>query len=809
MVRAVVVGGIVVGLMVGSVTGPATAAGEDAVPAVTSAAKGKKSVFSGSPPRWVQAPYLKKRGKRLVVSGSVLLDPVVPRVHKGNRDKLTAELFIGRPGVSTPRKPRALAVLPAKDLLVARTDTMRISRRGVQTVSFRLSRQTSRVLAQRSHRQQVASVGMSVTHWKDTFAAPRPRYGIGQWNGTSLVRRALTRAQTRDRVQQLRRQWRIDRGHVRRPDVDVKAQWNGQSPMYNTLYMTNSTPFFQQIQINPNIQCMWTGADTSANLAASVSDVAPGATVSATYEFNGGQPDTTGSTSTDSQWAGLQGATKGMNAPGTQGGLTQDLVSSATAAGQSLLISAASAGTYSEAGAVASAEQAAATFLIDFFEGLGDTSTCNEVATYPETFAVTSTVTGFGTNNSPTVGNASWTDPAGWNVTPPPNVTGSGAWGGESLQVGTQTYSYPQPPTCSSPTPAGATPQETQWCGFVYGSMQPMLGAQTSATYYWNGGQPAYMVSNNAASDTNTGGAATFQGGLFQNIGPNPGTPGDAWCQYDTGVWSNCSYGINNDAANFENYNPPGTLFGQLTYLSSPAFTVGLAIDNAPVATATQVQQGGDTKTQLTCDLSGLDTQLNLPFGPGTSTYSTQLATAVSKQSDATGQWQVNYYAVDKKNRFVYDSESFDAQDLKGANPEPQDPDLGPGSNTQIAQLTQDTVSATIDTTGVSYVTLKGKASSPTQWGCSATPIASFPGLPITQPAGTGTSGIFGTTTDGQGNIVNTGWPMPGNHTGWPTSLFTPYDNATNYSWQWPVEEINIAFGGVTQASPLVAVPVS
>ena len=809
--RAIISGGIAAAVVVGSWTVPASAVegSGDVTTVVTATSAKKKSVFAGSPPRWVQAPYLKKRGKRIVVTGSVLVDPVVPRIHRGRTDRLRAELVIGKAGVSTPRRPRALSVLPAKDLLVARSQTVRVRKRGVERISFRLSPASSKKLSKRNHRRQVATVGLSVTHWKDTYKAPRPRYGIGQWNGTSLVRRPLTRSQTRSRIAQLKRQWRIDRGHVRQPDVDVKAQWNGQSPMYNTLYLTNSTPFYQQIQINPDIQCMWTGADTNANLAASVSDVEPGATVSATYEFNGGQPTGASDSATSSEWAGLQGATSGMNAPGTQGGLTKDLVGSATAAGQSLLISAASAGTYSEAGAVAAGEQAAATFLIDFFEGLGDTSTCNEVETYPQTFAVTSTVTGFGTSNAQSVASATWTDPAGWNVTQPPNVTGAGAWGGQPLQVGTQVYSYPDPPSCPSPTPAGAGAQELEWCGFVYGSLQPMLGAQTSATYYWNGGQPAYMVSNNASSGSNTGGAATFQGGLFQNIGPNPGTPGDAWCRSDAGVWSNCSADFENEYPYFQNYNPPGTLFGQLTYLSTPQFTTGLAIDNAPVATAKQVQQGGDTKTQLTCDLSKLDTQLNIPFGPGASTYSTELGEAVSAQSQATGQWQINFFAVDDNDNFVYDAESFDPAALTGSNPQPQDPDLGPGSNTQVASLTQDDVSATISTTDVSYVTLKGVSSTPSRWGCSATPLASFPGLPVTQPAGTGNSDIFGTTTNSQGGIVNTGWPMPGNHTGWPTSLFTPYDNATNYSWQWPVEEINIAFSGVTQVSPLVAVTVT
>ena len=726
-----------------------------------------------------------------MLEGSVLVDPVVTRPNRSGRtDKLVAQLLVAKSGSSTPKKPRALEFLPDRKLLLRESRAVYVKERGVKRFEFALPRELSRDLAERPFGAKVATVAVSVTHMKDVNLGGRPRYGVRQWNGAGLVRRPLTRQETRSRIRDLKRQLLIDRGKGPAPySSGSRSQWNGQSPMFNTVSMTNSTPFTQQLSINPNIQCMWTGDDTSASLGASIGNVAPGTTVSATYEFDGG--------STNSQWAGLQGATGGLNAPGTQGGLTRDLVGAATAAGQNLLTSAETGGNYNEAGAAEAAASAAVTFLVSFFAGLNETSSCNDVATYPETFAITSTVTGFGTNGAQNVAKANWPAPATWNVTPAPNLPG--AWSGGPLQVGTQvdnSFANSTPPTCPGPTSL-----PTDWCGFVYGSLQPMLGAQTSSTYYWNGGQPAYMVSNNAPSGTYTGGGATFQGGLFQNFGPNPGTPGDAWCKSSLGVWSNCSGDISQEAPYFQNYNPAGSLFGQLTYLSNPDWTTGIAVDNGPSLSVESVTQGGDEKIQLTCSLP-TDTQLNLPFGPANATYSTDLGTAVGASAGAAGSWLVSYFAVNSTNEFVYDPASLPSN----STGEPFEPNVGPGSNPQTASLGQGNVQATIPA-GIQYETLAGEASTPVSWGCTATPSATFQGLEITQPAGTGTSGIFGTTTDSDGNLVTTGWPMPGNHTGWPNTLFTPYDSDTNYSWQWPVDRVNIGFQGVTQPSSLTPNP--
>lgn len=726
-----------------------------------------------------------------MLKASVLVDPVVTRPSRSGRtDKLVVQLLVAKSGSSTPEKPRALEFLPDRKLLLRKTKTVYAKVRGVRRLEFALPRKVSRNLAKRSFAARVATVAVSVTHMKDVNLGGRPRYGVRQWNGASLARRPLTRREARGRIRDLKRQLQIDRGKGPSPySKSTRSQWNGQSPMFNTISMTNSTPFTQQLSINPNIQCMWTGDDTSASLGASIGNVAPGTTVSATYEFDGG--------STNSQWAGLQGATGGLNAPGTQGGLTRDLVGAATAAGQNLLTSAETGGNYNEAGAAEAAASAAVTFLISFFAGLNETSSCNDVATYPETFAITSTVTGFGTNGAQDVALATWPAPSTWNVTPAPNLPG--AWAGGPLQVGTQvdtSFAGSTPPSCPGPTSS-----PVDWCGFVYGSLQPMLGAQTSSTYYWNGGQPAYMVSNNASSGTYTGGGATFQGGLFQNFGPNPGTPGDAWCRSSLGVWSNCSGDISDEAPYFQNYNPAGSLFGQLTYLSNPEWTTGIAVDDGPSLSVQSVTQGGDDKVQLTCTLP-TDTQLNLPFGPANATYSTDLGTAVGASPGAAGDWLVSYFAVNSSNEFVYDPASLPSN----SSGEPFEPNVGPGSNAQTASLSQGNVQATIPT-GIQYETLAGEPSTPVNWGCTATPSATFQGLDITQPSGTGTSGIFGTTTDSAGNLVTTGWPMPGNHTGWPNTLFTPYDSDTNYSWQWPVDRLNVGFQGVTQPSALTPAP--
>lgn len=790
--RGLLVGWIVSALLASALFPVALQAASPGDQVAGSSRDSKGARFSGSPPRWVQRPYLQdQNGARSMLKGSVLVDPVVlPPKRSGLADKLVIQLLIAKSGSSTPSKPRALEFLPYRKLLLRNDQVLYIRERGVKRFEFKLPRTVSNALDKRSFGGKVATVAVSVTHMKDVNLGGRPRYGVRQWNGAGLARRPLTRKEARGRISDLKRQLQIDRGKSPAPDSrGSRSQWNGQSPMFNTVSMTNSTPFTQQLSINPNIQCMWTGDNTSASLGASIGNVAPGTTVSATYEFDGG--------STNSQWAGLQGATGGLNAPGTQGGLTRDLVGAATAAGQNLLTSAETGGNYNEAGAAEAAGSAAVTFLISFFEGLDETSTCNDVATYPETFAITSTVTGFGTNGAQNVSAATWPSPSTWNVTSPPKLPG--AWSGGPLQVGTQvdtSFAGSTPPTCSSPT---STPSD--WCGFVYGSLQPMLGAQTSSTYYWNGGQPAYMVSNNASPGTETGGAATFQGGLFQNFGPNPGTPGDAWCKSSLGVWSNCSGDIQNEAPYFQNYNPVGSLFGQLTYLSNPDWTTGIAVDDGPDLSVQSVSQGGDEKLQLTCTLP-TDTQLNLPFGPGNATYSTDLTTAVGSAGGASGNWLVSYFAVNANNEFVYDPSSLPSS----STGEPFEPNVGPGSNPQTAALDQANVQATIPE-GIQYETLAGESSSVVSWGCTATPNATFDGLEITQPAGTGTSGIFGTTTDSAGNLVTTGWPMPGNHTGWPNTLFTPYDSDTNYSWQWPVDQINIGFQGVTQPSSLTPTP--
>ena len=79
--------------------------------------------------------------------------------------------------------------------------------------------------------------------------------------------------------------------------------------------------------------------------------------------------------------------------------------------------------------------------------------------------------------------------------------------------------------------------------------------------------------------------------------------------------------------------------------------------------------------------------------------------------------------------------------------------------------------------------------------GCSVVPQVNLPGLDVTGTVST-VPGYFGQILSN-----NKGWPMPGNHTGWPTNLYSPYDQYTNYSWQWPVDQINVSFQGVTETA--------
>ena len=125
---------------------------------------------------------------------------------------------------------------------------------------------------------------------------------------------------------------------------------------------------------------------------------------------------------------------------------------------------------------------------------------------------------------------------------------------------------------------------------FITGPLQQAMGAQTNAIYHRNGGALAPMVSPNASSGSYTGGSATFQDGLIQYVGPNPGSPaGDATCQLLPSQY-------------YCEYQQLGEMYIQLSYLTNPQYSSGLLNDgNPPVMTATVDSTGNCTHCAATC----------------------------------------------------------------------------------------------------------------------------------------------------------------------------------------------------------------
>ena len=581
-----------------------------AVPAAGSAtAKPPSSDYPGTPPMWVLHPYVQKQGKRAQIRAQVYVDPyrrpdakkAKDRHTKAISDRLHFRITVAKDKYAKPRTPRPVNVLPSSALLAEVDVAKKVSERGTVNLKVTLGKKASKKLLNRNHAQQQVSTNVQVSHWKDSFGAKKhtAKWGYKQLNDAALQKKKVSEKNRNVYLRVAKNQVKTDRNMIDVVPADqkrVQAAWAGTSPMYNYAYVTNSTPFTQQIQLNPNIQCMWSGGPL--NPPAAVDTIAPGGTIQTTYVL---EPDPyvfgDSSQGDGGVWAGLNGATYGMNAPGTQVSATQDLVDAATGAGQSLIGAAEDGANYNEEGAVAAVGAAVVTFLVDALEG-ASSGTCTGVATYPELFAVTSTVTGFGTSNDQQAWAADYSNypPSTWSTTPPiasPSETqywvngdpatdpgpssadsciGTGGttadgqtcyWTGTTV-VGSQTSTTPVS-TCAAPP----VNDPSAWCAFVYDTLQPMLGAQTSATYYWNGGQPSYMVSNNAPSGDYTGGSAAFTGGLFQTVGPNPGLPGDAWCWETNGGVSNCSYqnyGVNSVDDPLQNYNPMGAMNVQLTY---------------------------------------------------------------------------------------------------------------------------------------------------------------------------------------------------------------------------------------------------
>lgn len=325
------------------------------------------------------------------------------------------------------------------------------------------------------------------------------------------------------------------------------------------------------------------------------------------------------------------------------------------------------------------------------------------------------------------------------------------------------------------------------------------------------------MVSNNAASNTYTGGAASFQGGLFQNAAPNPGSPGTAWCnKADKRV--QCDDTQSSPEAGYygQTVYDYGVLNIQLSFLSTPdAGSNGIVITGNPTVSANVETSGGVEVLNLTCNFnpSTMAVALKLPFGVvGGGSTSQDLRTAVNTTNNLGGKasmnWAVSFYGVDDNNNLVYDAKSLTG----GSNTQPIEPNLGPGTEVQIVgpdtnnSLPSGGVVPVQVQPGSQWVTLGGVATTPVQWGCAATPVASFSGVNITTLASGTTptfANFFGTYMGANGVPVTNGWPMPGNHYGWPVG--PQYGGNTNYEWQWPVNAVNVSWTGLSVAPTTLA----
>lgn len=557
-------------------------------------AKRQAAKYGGTPPMWVEHPYLAELGDgRLAVRAQAYVDPfrrpaaalAADRHLASSPDRIVFSVVIAKPEYANPRRPPSVRLLPDSRILARGSQTVTATDRGLIEVAVVLDRKASRQLRAMGFHKQRAATSIVISHLKDTHGASKafPGWGLTQTNDASLQPRAASLSERGRYLELAKRQILADRGGL------PKAQRAGSrdtrstqaSPMFNYVYVTNSTPFQQQIAFNPNIQCMWTGSSVQFP-GAQTAQLSSGSLLQMAYVM---EPNPFfGNLNT--LWAGLNGATTGMNAPGTAVTGVQALANAAATTGVDVVdavlqgdIEIGAVGEGGPVGALVGLSAISAKFMTTLIDSPAVNGTCStDASDFPETFGVTTTVTGFGTNGqssawgvtNPNTGAytaTTYTAPYNWNliqpVPQPPNTTfvdtaGTAAPVNGTIPNGCSPGStnkpcyFPYPAkvgsqtgtgnvsTCPAPS-ANTTP--STWCTFVYNNLQPMLGAQTSATYHWNGGAPSYMVSNNAPEGSYIGGAASFTGGLFQNIGPSPGMPGDAWC-WGRGLEGviNCSY---------------------------------------------------------------------------------------------------------------------------------------------------------------------------------------------------------------------------------------------------------------------------
>jgi hypothetical protein len=751
MVRALAV---LVALSTSLVTAPAVhaepAASPDSAAASTQPVPaGNSPARAGNAPQWVQYPYLSGGSKgKLTVVAQVFLDPKRTRARNGfAQDKVSMRVAVAKKKFSKVNKPRSVEVLTDSALLTRSNKTRKVSVPGVMTIKLALSKKVSDKLRDRGFKGRRAAIAVSMSHRKDTkkggSAHELTQVSVGtlvagKWSKAKVQRATAAAVQQR---RNLRRSAALGSELA-----DATLASTPETPFFNNIYIQNSSPFQQQITFQPAIQCMY-AANTrgQAPPAAAQSTINAADTVMFQYALAGGWLEPSKST------PGLYGWEKGLKAPGNQKTLTTDLVNAGNAAGQSALKSATRGRSYSQAGAVGAVAAASVKFVLSFLKGL-DASKCTNTSDYPQLFGVSTAVTGFGTNG----------------VTDPTQATlpATNTWAGT--------------PAAGNQGAVTAAPDS----GFITGSLLQSLGAQTDAIYYWNGGAPAPMVSPNASKGEYTGGSATFQGGLMQYVGPSPGFPTGAYeCQDGPNLPPDDEYC---------NYTTSGQMYIQLSYLTNPEYSAGLLNEgSAPVMTANVDASGNYT---LQCDLSQMTATLSTPFGsaaPTTVEQSTLATTPTnsSGQLPQNAQWLVSFFGVTAEGESTYISESL-TQTTNGVNT----PYLSPNAANQQVSIqaasaggSQAVALGTIAPADLNdMVTLDGEPAVPTQFGCTASPTVSLPGLSITAADGSQIANAYGNQ-----------WPMPTQSgKGWPVGTYGSNKAPFNYKWQSGVKNLNVTFQG-------------
>lgn len=729
--------------------------------------KQSQAKVAGSPARWVQSPYLVRKGRRVQVTGSLYLDPYRGASPSGRRlrsapDRVKVRTLVAKKRSSPARGGLPIETLPSSAYLQTKTTIIKPKKRGLYKVKVLLNRKASKQLRARGYKGQRAAISVSALHLKDTKQRS-PKWQLKQYTPSKLASGRFSSRYLRKSQKLAQQQIRFDRqkrqSSAQSSSLSAqlsKQKWAGNTPFYNYVYVQNWTPFTQDVVVNPDIMCMWTGNDPDVTPGTQLGQIPAGGTFQAVIQ----------AVSTKSAWPGLIGATSGMNAPGTQNDAAAALSKDTLKTGESLNESVRKPSTFKEAGAATAAGAAGLTFVTAFFENLENT--CKEVSDYPELFGIATQVTGFGTDNAKLARRAHLNPVEHWNGK---GQTSSGSNGSRARVSKEWAEEY----------------------------LQPMLGAQTVSLYYWNGGQPAPMVSNNASVTDNIGGAATYAGGLIQFAGVNPGFPGTVdYCIENY-------YGEDSLSCN---YNPAGSLVIQLQYLTNPNGVMGLWNLGGKTPELT-VEQDGDGGYNLACSLSEMDATLSLPYGYGNTTTmaqsSSMMGTTINSNGDTpqNGVWLVNFFGVATvkgRREFVYYGNSWQSQPQTGAI---KLAELAPDAATGEVLITAAATSGSGDVQRGSVTasdmknlyTASGErvaSSDVTHFGCNATPSVDLAGLSITGEEESVTATAFGAIDA----TTNTGWPMPGDHDGWPTTAFTPYDYQTNWSWQQPVEYLNVTFKG-------------